>query len=413
MLRIRLWDDWYNVTYEQLKATIGGGLPNKYYHGSLYLLLQAVYPERLWLPWKFHRVPKGFWDSRANQRDTVQYLSQQLGIEHWEQWYTVVEHQIRALRCGGLLQQYYNNSLAIMLQTLLPEFPWVTQNFHHTLKEYRTAAAVASNEESQRGHTSHSAPPTSSAAQHVVTQPVSNHSSLTTTASISIGERLLRRAVQQLLPNHSPTFNRPATATKAPQTSDNSLETIPDDDHSLLLRHSSGRAMEFDVFYESLRLAFEYQGQQHYPGRGFGTGGTGTTRGSEEEGSRTTWQQQVRRDNEKREACKRAGITLIEVPYWWDGTLQALATAIAYYRPDISLNLTNPLPSVTGAVATPPTFLAAGLASRLKNVSHVMHHLRGVNGDTSVTANESSSSQSERYFTSFTKYHDWMNPTHW
>lgn len=30
------------------------------------------------------------------------------------------------------------------------------------------------------------------------------------------------------------------------------------------------------------------------------------------------------RDAEKRRLCKEIGITLIEVPFWWDGTLSSL-----------------------------------------------------------------------------------------
>lgn len=71
--------------------------------------------------------------------------------------------------------------------------------------------------------------------------------------------------------------------------------------------HSSGKPMELDLYIPSLGIAFEYQGQQHYQKSIFGDKG----------------EQQIR-DSEKKEACKKAGITLIEVPYWWDGTEEDL-----------------------------------------------------------------------------------------
>ena len=57
--------------------------------------------------------------------------------------------------------------------------------------------------------------------------------------------------------------------------------------------------MELDIFAPQLNLALEYQGEQHY---------------------KTIYSlgdltQVSLRDEEKREACLRAGITLIEVPY--------------------------------------------------------------------------------------------------
>lgn len=89
--------------------------------------------------------------------------------------------------------------------------------------------------------------------------------------------------------------------------------------------HSSGHKMELDVYIEDLKLAFEYQGEQHYKslywaGRHLET--------------------QRRKDEEKRQACKKVmlraevhlfvknGVTLVEVPYWWDRTVDALAGVI-------------------------------------------------------------------------------------
>jgi hypothetical protein len=64
--------------------------------------------------------------------------------------------------------------------------------------------------------------------------------------------------------------------------------------------------MELDVYLPSLSLAFEYQGIQHYEDKFyFGTAS----------------REYSQRDKEKRAACKEIGITLIEVPYWWDSIL--------------------------------------------------------------------------------------------
>jgi hypothetical protein len=34
-------------------------------------------------------------------------------------------------------------------------------------------------------------------------------------------------------------------------------------------------------------------------------------------------------------ACAKLGITLIEIPYWWDGSIDSLANTIHKYRPDL------------------------------------------------------------------------------
>src|SRR5688572_26691703 len=115
--------------------------------------------------------------------------------------------------------------------------------------------------------------------------------------------------------------------------------------------HSSGHLMELDVFVEDLKLAFEYQGEQHYKPV-YHMGGDFET--------------QKTIDKEKREACKQVqlysmyslemssqqlipnchinvwmitycmvqnGVTLIEVPYWWDRTKGSLEATVHKVRP--------------------------------------------------------------------------------
>ena len=41
------------------------------------------------------------------------------------------------------------------------------------------------------------------------------------------------------------------------------------------------------------------------------------------------------RDKTKNEICKEVGITLIEVPYWWDRKISSLAATVYNVRPDL------------------------------------------------------------------------------
>jgi hypothetical protein len=40
------------------------------------------------------------------------------------------------------------------------------------------------------------------------------------------------------------------------------------------------------------------------------------------------------KDEEKRATCERQGITLIEIPHWWDRSREGLLAAIKKARPD-------------------------------------------------------------------------------
>ena len=60
--------------------------------------------------------------------------------------------------------------------------------------------------------------------------------------------------------------------------------------------------MELDIFIPSLNLGFEFQGIQHYVNTNF--------HGRDQI-------KQSNRDQSKRDACEKIGITLIDVPFWW------------------------------------------------------------------------------------------------
>lgn len=45
--------------------------------------------------------------------------------------------------------------------------------------------------------------------------------------------------------------------------------------------------------------------------------------------------QSKEKDVEKRQACEQAGITLIEIPYWWDGQRDTLIKLIQKQVPKL------------------------------------------------------------------------------
>ncbi len=94
---------------------------------------------------------------------------------------------------------------------------------------------------------------------------------------------------------------------------------------------SSGLKMQLDVFIQENNLAMEYQGEQHYADI-FSLG--------------VQWRYS-QRDEEKRVACKAQGISLIEVPYWWDFNPDSLQATIHLHRPDlISAGKGIPIPDI-------------------------------------------------------------------
>ena len=72
--------------------------------------------------------------------------------------------------------------------------------------------------------------------------------------------------------------------------------------------------LKFDAFDLDNRIAYEYQGQQHYYPVNFG--------GCSDEDAQKDFEVDQIRDNIKREYCKEHNIPLIEIPYWERGNMR-------------------------------------------------------------------------------------------
>ena len=52
-------------------------------------LLNNVYPEYNWLPWRFMGTANNFWDSPQNKRNYMDWLFNHLNFTHLDDWYTI------------------------------------------------------------------------------------------------------------------------------------------------------------------------------------------------------------------------------------------------------------------------------------------------------------------------------------
>jgi hypothetical protein len=77
--------------------------------------------------------------------------------------------------------------------------------------------------------------------------------------------------------------------------------------------------MQLDIYLPKENLALEYQGQHHY---------------SEINHFGSQWRF-AERDLQKKKACENVGITLIEIPYWWNFKKESLLATIHSKRPEL------------------------------------------------------------------------------
>eukprot|EP00026_Physarum_polycephalum_P002429 Phypoly_transcript_02435.p1 GENE.Phypoly_transcript_02435~~Phypoly_transcript_02435.p1 ORF type:complete len:884 (+),score=75.70 Phypoly_transcript_02435:120-2771(+) len=108
--------------------------------------------------------------------------------------------------------------------------------------------------------------------------------------------------------------------------------------------YPTGGYMEFDMWIPKYDLCFEFQDSHHYT---------------------TTWYYQAtktqiqKKDKTKKEAAQKLGMTLVHVPYWWDGSQLGVVSSIVFLRPDINIDCEaypiplNPPKGFTGGAVIP------------------------------------------------------------
>src|SRR5271170_4757712 len=87
-LKLKSFDDWYNITQEDINQH-GGRKVLSCYNGSPVNALLSIYPDFDWIIWKFKCVPQGFWKDKMNQKKFFDWVGKKLGIKSFEDWYNI------------------------------------------------------------------------------------------------------------------------------------------------------------------------------------------------------------------------------------------------------------------------------------------------------------------------------------
>jgi hypothetical protein len=80
-------DKWYLVNRTDIVDNGGLSLMN-FRDNSLINTMTSLYPEYPWILWRFDcKITKGFWDDDKNVMDYLNWLKNQLNINHMDDWY--------------------------------------------------------------------------------------------------------------------------------------------------------------------------------------------------------------------------------------------------------------------------------------------------------------------------------------
>eukprot|EP01125_Pyxidicula_operculata_P020777 TRINITY_DN7777_c0_g1_i1.p1 TRINITY_DN7777_c0_g1~~TRINITY_DN7777_c0_g1_i1.p1 ORF type:complete len:419 (-),score=47.22 TRINITY_DN7777_c0_g1_i1:95-1351(-) len=302
-------EDVYKLTSSIFRKYHGVGLLSRF-NDSIYELVKDVYPNKVWLPWKFHHSPKKFWMEKENQHDYIKWLESQLNISSPDDWYKVTTSDVKRNN-GTSLLSLYSHSVYVLLKNVYPEVDWDPWKFKRVPKHI-----IWSNPDFVREYIL-------KIKDHfnVVDKNDWYRISRLQLIKNKYGRLLMEfgnlgKALKFVYPNEEwnqeefSLFNKKSTQRWLAVC----LKKLFGEGVSIFEDYFLNEVgYELDIYVPSLSLAVEYQGEQHF----FNVSRFNTSPAQYQES-----------DLKKAKICEERGVHLLQIPYWWDGTCESLASTI-------------------------------------------------------------------------------------
>lgn len=128
-LGYRTTEDWYNISKQDFHRNFGGGLLANYYRDSPQEAVLDYMPDHPWKCWLFRSTPQGFWQEKQNRITYMDWLGEKLGLKTLDDWYIVSRSHFHSNRGGGMLANYYGDSVFRALKEYAPTKKWLPWQF--------------------------------------------------------------------------------------------------------------------------------------------------------------------------------------------------------------------------------------------------------------------------------------------
>lgn len=135
-LGYRRREDWYQISKQDFHCNYGGGLLANFYKDSPQKAVLDHFPDSPWKSWLFRSAPQGYWKDKKNRKAYMDWLAERLGVKTIDDWYQVSRAHFHTNSGGGLLANYYGDSVFRALEEYAPRKKWQPWCFHTVPQGY-------------------------------------------------------------------------------------------------------------------------------------------------------------------------------------------------------------------------------------------------------------------------------------
>ena len=297
-------EDWYQIQGSDFEYG-GSGMLAHYYEGSPSKAVMDYLPGYDWKEWLFTKASSGFWKDRGNRSKYLDWLGRNLGFKEEADWYALRKTDIVDNHGAGIIP--ITGTILGLLEDYFPQYDWLPwlmkpapnsywKERPNRLRYIRWLESELDISEKDEWY---------SVDKRAIMQ---NHGN----GILSYWGSSKTRMLEDVYPEHDWDYGRLKKVGKNQQRLTEIVQSLfPDDLVLIEFKHEemrfsySNRKMELDIFIPERKIAFEYQGEQHFEE-------------SWMDSREDSLQRQESRDEEKRIACEELGIALIEIPFTWD-----------------------------------------------------------------------------------------------
>jgi len=303
-------DDYYNLVTNDFKNNNGCGLIDKY-NNSVRELLKKIYPEKEWLPWKFKGgVPDRYFDNDNNIKYYMKIHFIELGFINKDQNINNVKtediYSLTYDTINGNLLSKFNHSLYSTMTFVFPDkdlkewlFKCPPQNFWEQEKNIKKFLEWLFNKLNFEKKTDW--------------YYITSGDYINNRGSPLAYKHLEKNSISELIVHFYPELNinkfiRFKTEMLVCEyiakyfTNNTFIKIRPD-----WLKNITGCNLELDYYCKELKLAFEYNGIQHYEyNLHFHNNNI------------EKFYEQQERDKFKKDRCEKEGVYLIIIPYQYN-----------------------------------------------------------------------------------------------